>query len=368
MVRYLSTVLALLALCHGVQTGAQTKVSQQPFGKLKDGKAVEIYTLFDGKIEARIMTYGGVIVSLKTPDRAGKMADITLGFYNLAQYLAPNPHFGALIGRYGNRIGKGHLVVAGKAYQLALNNGPNTLHGGTEGFDRKLWTAKAIPNGVELTYVSKDMEENFPGTLTAVVHYTLEGGALKIDYTATTNKETVVNLTNHAYFNLAGEGSGDVLKQEMQISASRFTPVDDGLIPTGELRAVKGTPFDFSKPTAIGAHINDDDDQLKLGHGYDHNFVIDSKGGMTLAAVAHDPASGRVMEVRTTEPGVQFYTGNFLDGTLKGKSGTLYKQRYAFCLETQHFPDSPNKPDFPSTVLKPGHKYHTVTEYKFSAR
>ena len=371
MVRYLSTALALLALCHAVQTGAQTKVSQQPFGKMKDGRAVEIYTLSDGKIEARIMTYGGVIVSLKTPDRTGKMADVTLGFDNLDGYLADNPHFGALIGRYGNRIGKGHLVVAGKTYQLAINNGPNTLHGGNVGFDKKLWTGKAIPNGVELVYVSKDGEENFPGTLTATVRYTVEGGALRIDYTATTDQETVVNLTNHAYFNLSGEGNGDVLKQEMQINASRFTPVDDGLIPTGELRSVTETPFDFRKPMPIGKNILNEDVQLSSGRGYDHNFVIDpkpGKDGLTLAAVAHDPASGRVMEVLTTEPGVQFYTGNFLDGTIKGKGGKVYKQRYAFCLETQHYPDSPNQADFPSTALKPGQKYHTVTEYKFSAK
>ncbi len=364
MVRYFSTALALLAL----SLGAQTKVTQQPFGKMQDGAAVDIYTLSDGKIEARIMTYGGVIVSLKTPDRAGKMADVTLGFDTLAPYLADNPHFGALIGRYGNRLGKGHLVVAGKTYQLAKNNGENTLHGGVAGFDKKLWKGKIIPNGIELVYVSKDGEENFPGTLTATVHYTVEGGALKIDYRATTDKETVVNLTNHAYFNLAGEGSGDVLKQEMQINASRFTPVDAGLIPTGELHPVNGTPFDFRKPAAIGAHINDNDQQLKLGRGYDHNFVIDSKGGLVQAAIAHDPSSGRVMEVWTDQPGVQFYTGNFLDGTIHGKGGKVYNQRYAFCLETQHFPDSPNKPEFPSTVLKSGQKYHTVTEYKFSAR
>jgi aldose 1-epimerase len=362
MVRYLSIALMALSL------GAQTKVTQQPFGKMQDGTAVDIYTLTDGKIEARIMTYGGIIVSLKTPDRTGKMADVTLGFDSLAPYLGDHPHFGALIGRYGNRIGKGHLVVAGKEYQLAKNNGENTLHGGVAGFDKKLWKGKAIPNGVELVYVSKDGEENFPGTLTSTVHYTLEDGALKIDYSAVTDKETVVNLTNHAYFNLSGEGNGDILKTELQIHASRFTPVDAGLIPTGELRAVAGTPFDFSKPTAIGKHIGDNDEQLKLGRGYDHNFVIDTKGGLTLAAVAHDPTSGRTMEVSTTEPGIQFYTGNFLDGTIKGKGGKVYNQRYAFCLETQHYPDSPNKPAFPSTTLKPGQKYHTVTVYKFSAK
>jgi aldose 1-epimerase len=365
MVRYLSMALIALSL------GAQTKVTQQPFGRMQDGTSVAIYTLTDGKIEARIMTYGGVIVSLKTPDRDGKMADVTLGFDDLTGYLADNPHFGALIGRYGNRIGKGHLVVDGKTYQLAINNGKNTLHGGLVGFDKKVWKGKAIPNGIELVYVSKDGEEHFPGTLTSTVRYTVADGALKIDYHATTDKETVVNLTNHAYFNLAGEGNGDILRQEMQINASRFTPVDEGLIPTGELRSVTETPFDFRKPMAIGRDIVNDDVQLSYGNGYDHNFVIDpkpDKDGLTLAAIAHDPSSGRVMEVWTTEPGVQFYTGNFLDGKIHGKGGKVYQKRYAFCLETQHFPDSPNQADFPSTVLKPGQRYHTVTVYRFSAK
>jgi aldose 1-epimerase len=367
MVRRLSTALALLAIF----SGAQTKVTQQPFGKTKDGRAVEIYTLSDGKVEARIMTYAGIIVSLKAPDRNGNMADVTLGFDSLDGYLGNHPHFGALIGRYGNRIGKGHLVVDGKTYQLAINNGANTLHGGTEGFDRKVWKGKAIPNGVELEYVSADGEEHFPGTLTVTVRYTLVSGALRIDYSATTDKDTVVNLTNHAYWNLAGEGSGDVLKQEMQIFASKITPVDDGLIPTGELKPVAGGPFDFTKPKAIGKDIGSTDQQVVYGKGCDHNFVLDKKsvnGQLVEAAVAHDPASGRTMETWTTEPGVQFYTGNFLDGTIKGKSGHVYAQRNAFCLETQHFPDSPNKPEFPSTLLKPGQKYHTITEYRFSAK
>ncbi len=367
MIGKFSTALALLAIF----SGAQTKVTQQPFGKMKDGRAVEIYTLSDGKVEARIMTYAGTIVSLKTPDRNGNMADVTLGFDSLDGYLGNHPHFGALIGRYGNRIGKGHLVVDGKTYQLALNNGPNTLHGGTEGFDRKLWKGKAIPNGVELEYVSPDGEEHFPGTLTVIVRYTLVGGALRIDYSATTDKDTVVNLTNHAYWNLAGEGSGDVLNQEMQINAGKFTPVDDGLIPTGELKPVAGTPFDFTKPKAIGKDIASTDEQVVRGKGFDHNFVLDKKsmnGQLVQAAVAHDPASGRTMETWTTQPGVQFYTGNFLDGTIHGKSDHVYARRNAFCLETQHFPDSPNKPEFPSTLLKPGQKYHTVTEYRFSAK
>jgi len=361
------TVLAL-ALVAAISLGAETKVTQQTFGKMKDGTAVEIYTLTDGKIEARIMTYGGIVVSLKTPDRTGKMADVVLGFDDLAPYLGSHPHFGALIGRYGNRIGKGHLVIDGKTYQLAINNGPNTLHGGNIGYDKALWQGKASNGGVDLTYVSKDGEENFPGTLTVHVRYTIEDGGLKIDYSATTDKDTVVNLTNHSYFNLAGAGNGDILGHEVQLNASKFNPVDDGLIPTGELKPVAGTPFDFLKPTAIGARIDNNDQQLKYGAGYDHNWIIDGKGGLTKAATVYEPTSGRVMEVWTTEPGVQFYTGNHLDGTNKGKGGVAYKPRFALCLETQHFPDSPNHANFPSTELKPGQKYHTVTVYKFSAR
>jgi aldose 1-epimerase len=296
----------------------------------------------------------------------------------LAGYLADTQHFGALIGRYGNRIGNGQFRLDGQVFTLPKNDPgdkpENTLHGGPGGFDHRLWKGAETPNAdgpsVLLTYVSKDGEMGFPGTLTAKVIYTLtKKNELRIDYTATTDKNTVVNLTNHSYFNLAGAGEGDILGHQLTIEADRFTPVNAGLIPTGELKAVQGTPFDFNKATAIGARIDQDDQQLKYGHGYDHNYVINKgMGGMTRCVEVFEPKSGRVMEVSTTEPGVQFYTGNFLDGTIHGKGGKVYAHRGALCLETQHFPDSPNKPSFPSTELKPGHTYHTVTAYKFSAR
>lgn len=362
--RYTALALAILA---AISVAAETKVTQQNYGKTKDGTAVDIYTLTDGKITARIMNLGGIVVSLSVPDRNGKAADVALGFDDIAGYLTPNPFFGALIGRYGNRIGKGHLEIDGKTYQLAKNNGPNTLHGGVVGWDKKVWDAKTSNGGLDLTYVSKDGEESFPGTVTAHVRYTIEDGGLKIEYNATTDKTTVLNLTNHSYFNLAGAGNGDVLKHEIQINASKFTPTDDGLIPTGEIKAVAGTPFDFLKSTAIGARIDNKDDQLKYGLGYDHNWVLDGTG-LKKAATVYEPTSGRVMEVWTMEPGVQFYTGNHLDGTVKGKGGVVYKPRMALCLETQHFPDSPNHANFPTTLLKPGQKYHTVTIYKFSTR
>ncbi len=357
-----------LAILAAITLAAETKVTQQTFGKMPDGTPVEIYTLSDGKIEARIMTYGGIIVSLKAPDKSGKLGDVILGFDEFAPYLVGKPPSAALIGRYGNRIGHAKFTLGGKEYVLAKNNGENSLHGGNVGFDKKVWKAKQISNGVELTYVSKDMEEGFPGALTAVVKYTVEDGGIKLDYSATTDKETVVNLTNHAYFNLAGAGSGDILKHEVQIFASKYTPVDAGLIPTGELKAVAGTPFDFLKPHAVGERIEASDEQIKIGKGYDHNWVLDSKGGaLSKAAVVTEASSGRHMEVWTTEPGVQFYTGNFMDGSAKGRGTKKYDFRNGLCLETQHFPDSPNKPSFPSTVLKPGGKYHTTTVYKFSA-
>ncbi len=360
---FLAALLAVITL------GAQTKVTQQPFGKMQDGTPVDIYTLSDGKIEARIMTYGGIIVSLKAPDRAGKLGDVVLGFDEFAPYLVGKPPAAALIGRYGNRIGHAKFTLAGHEYTLAKNNGENTLHGGNIGYDKKVWKGKQIPNGVELTYLGKDMEEGFPGNLNITVHYTVEGGGLKIEYSATTDKETVVNLTNHAYFNLAGAGTGDILKHEVQINASKFTPVDAGLIPTGELKSVAGTPFDFRKPTVVGARIEGTDEQLKIGKGYDHNWVIDrTKEGLVEAAVVTESTSGRHMEVLTDQPGVQFYTGNFMDRSAKGHGPKAYAFRNGLCLETQHFPDSPNKPSFPTTTLKPGQKYHTVTVYKFSAR
>jgi aldose 1-epimerase len=357
-------------LCTVVE--AKSKVTREPWGKMPDETAVEIYTLSDGAYEARIATYGGVLVSFKAPDRNGKGGDVVLGFDNLDGYVdnfngPADAFFGAIIGRYANRIAKGRFALDGKEYSLPRNNGENTLHGGPHGFNNVVWKAKVIPGGVELKYLSKDGEAGFPGNLSAMVRYTLEKGELRIEYSATTDKDTVVNLTNHAYFNLAG--SGDILNHQLTLHASRFTPVDAGLIPTGELKSVEGTPFDFREATAVGKRINANEEQLHLGHGYDHNWVLDSGGKkFAEAAEVYDPASGRVLTVLTDQPGIQFYSGNFLDGSIKGKGGVPYRLHAALCLETQHFPDSPNHPDFPSTELKPGQRYHTVTIYRLSAR
>jgi len=350
---------------------AATKMTSTDFGTTPDGVAARIFTLTNKNgLEARVTNYGGIVVSLKTPDRNGAMADIVLGFDALAGYISsPSPYLGALIGRYGNRIGHARFTLDGVEYKLAANNGENSLHGGTHGFNQKIWTPRELPDGgLELTYLSKDGEEGYPGNLKVVVAYRLtDANELKIDYSATTDKDTVLNLTNHSYFNLKGEGQGDILGHLVTLNANRFTPVDAGLIPTGELRAVSGTPFDFTKSTAIGARIEQNDEQLKLGKGYDHNWVLNNGGKtLNLAARVVEPSSGRVLEVYTNQPGVQFYTGNFLDGTIKGKGGKAYQQRYGFCLETQHFPDSPNKPKFPSTVLKPGQRFHSTTVFKFS--
>jgi len=347
-------------------------ITKQAFGMTANQEPVELYTLTTNKLEARIMTYGGILVSLRAPDRNGKLGDIVLGYETLDGYIKNNPYFGAIIGRYGNRIGKGQFSLNHKQYSLPKNNGENTLHGGIKGFDKVIWKAAEVKtrNGValKLTYTSKDGEEGFPGNLSASVIYTLtDNNELRIDYSATTDKTTVVNLTHHSYFNLAGEGS--ILQHELMINANRFTPVDAGLIPTGELRSVKGTPMDFTKSTVIGARIDQQYEQLTLGKGYDHNWVLNNRTGrLALAARAYEPGTGRVLEVLTTEPGLQFYSGNFLDGTITGKGGQVYKQRYGFCLETQHFPDSPNKPRFPSTVLKPGQTYKSRTVYKFSVK
>jgi len=368
-------MIATSGLCLALFTlsaEAETKVTSQPFGKIPDGTAVEIFTLSDGPYEARITNYGGVVVSLKAPDRNGKSADVVLGFDDLNGYVAnfngpSTAFFGAIIGRYGNRIGHGSFTLDGKKYSLPLNNGENTLHGGPHGFNNVVWKAKPITNGVELTYLSKDGEAGYPGNLSAVVRYTLVKGDLRIEYSATTDKDTVVNLTNHSYFNLAGRG--DILSHQLTLHASRFTPVDAGLIPTGELKSVAGTPFDFRKATAIGARINADDEQLHRGRGYDHNWVLDSGGGkLTEAAELYDAGSGRVLKVLTDQPGIQFYSGNFLDGSIKGKGGKPDELHAALCLETQHFPDSPNHSDFPTTELKAGARYHTVTVYSLSAR
>jgi len=362
----LASVLAI-----AVAFAEERRIAKAAFGRTVSGEPVDLYTLRNAHgLVIRIATYGGTVVSLETPDRGGTKADVVLGFDSLDGYLGNHPHFGGIIGRYGNRIARGRFSLGGEEYVLARNNGENHLHGGVKfPFDRVVWKAKELPGGaLELTYSSKDGEEGYPGNLSAKVTYTLtDADELKIDYEATTDKETVVNLTNHSYFNLGGPGSGDILGHELVIDAARYTPVREGLIPTGELAPVEGTPFDFRKATKIGARIGDAHPQLKLGGGYDHNYVLDGKGGtLRRAARVVEPRSGRVMEVLTTEPGVQFYTGNFLDGSVKGKGGQSYGQRSGFCLETQHFPDSPNQPKFPSTVLRPGARYQTTTVYKFS--
>jgi aldose 1-epimerase len=362
---------ALIIACFGQACAKKgnTNVKQEAFGKLPDGTPIEIYTLSNGKgMEARVMTLGATVVSLTAPDKAGKYADVVLGMDSVDGYVKGVPYFGAIVGRYGNRIGHAQFTLEGNTYHTPKNDGDNTLHGGIKGFDKRVWTAREAGDSVEFTYVSKDGEEGFPGTLTSKVTYTVTpNNELKIEYLATTDKPTVVNLTNHSYFNLSGQGEGNILDHQVAINATRFTPVDKGLIPTGELKPVKGTPFDFNNPTAIGARIGENDEQLQFGKGYDHNWVINGSG-MKNAAEVYDPKSGRLMQVLTEEPGLQFYTGNFLDGTINGKGGKLYGHRGAFCMETQHYPDSPNKPSFPTTELKPGETYRTSTVYRFSAR
>lgn len=355
--------------------GGRNGVKRESFGQVY-GRAVELYTLTNAHgVEARITSYGGILVSLSLPDRAGYLDDVVLGFDKLDDYLTtPSTYFGALIGRYGNRISKGRFTLDGVERQLTANDGANHLHGGVKGFDKVVWAAKPSQTGtgpsLELGYLSHEGEEGYPGNLSVRVIYTLTNrNELKLDYFATTDSKTIVNLTHHSYFNLAGQGNGSILDHQLMINAGRFTPVDEGLIPTGELRRVQDTPFDFTRMQSIGARINQDEGQLKFGTGYDHNWVLEGPTGrLRQAAKVYEPVSGRVMEVRTTEPGLQFYSGNFLDGTLTGKGGKVYHQRYGFCLEPQHFPDSPNKPGFPSTVLKRGELYRTTTVYKFSTQ
>jgi aldose 1-epimerase len=361
--------------CAGLSQARREKgeIRQQPFGQTKDGTTVNLFTLRNNKgAEVGICNYGGLVIFLKVPDRSGHFGDVVLGYDDLADYIKDSPYFGALIGRYGNRIAKGKFTLNGKEYTLAVNNGPNALHGGLKGFDKVVWEPRllASPEGpaLELRYTSKDGEEGYPGTLSVTVVYTLtEDNALQIEYTATTDKDTVVNLTHHSYFNLAGRG--DILNHQVMIPADRFTPVDSTLIPTGELKAVDGTPFDFRTPTAIGARINQEDEQLKFGKGYDHNWVINKPPGqLGLMARVYEPTTGRVLEVWSTEPGLQFYSGNFLDGSLTGKGGWVYQFRNGFCMEPQHYPDSPNQPNFPSVVLKPGQVYQNTIIYKFSVK
>ena len=366
----ISACTTLLVSCSSMSP-TSGNVAQAPFGAMPDGTPVTLYTLRNANgVEATICNYGGIVTSLKVPDRNGKLGDVVLGYDNLAGYLKETPYFGSLIGRYGNRIAKGKFTLNGQTYTLATNNGPNALHGGLKGFDKVVWSAKPTmsPEGpaLELQYVSKDGEEGYPGTLTVSAVYTLtRDNALRLDYSATTDKDTVVNLTQHSYFNLAGKG--DILGHEVMINADKYTPVDETLIPTGELPSVAGTPFDFRKATTIGARIKDDNQQLKFGGGYDHNWVIAKPmGKLALMARVLEPTTGRVLEVLSTEPGLQFYSGNFLDGTITGKGGWVYQFRNGFCMEPQHYPDSPNQPGFPSVVLKPGQVYRNTIIYRFS--
>ncbi len=351
-------------------------ITKRNFGALPDGSEADLYTLrVEDAFQAEITNFGGIIVSLRAPDRHGNTTDIVLGFDVLQKYVDKHPFFGAIVGRYGNRIAEGKFTLDGVAYTLAINNGPNHLHGGLRGFDKALWKAEPQQRedavGLRLSHVSPDGDEGYPGTLECeVVYWLTRGHAIEIHYTARTDAPTHVNLTNHSYFNLNGHDAGDILGHEMTLFADYFVPVSETLIPPGQLQPVENTPLDFRTPTVIGARINADHEQLRYGLGYDHTFVVDAqaRGELRRTALAYAPESGRVMEVETTEPGVQFYTGNFLDGSNVGKGGVVYKHRNGFCLETQHFPDSPNQPNFPSTVLRPGETYQTTTIYRFYTR
>lgn len=355
---------------------ARAGVTRAASATMLNGKAVEVFTLTNAAgVEVKAITYGGIITSWRVPDRSGQVADIVLGYDDPAGYIANNsPYFGAIVGRYGNRIAKAQFALDGQVYALAANNGVNHLHGGTQGFDKVLWQGEALRGGggagVAFSRTSTDGEEGYPGNLKVRVTYTLtEKNELIVAYEATTDKATPVNLTQHTYFNLAGQGRGDILGHELRINADRYTPVDATLIPTGELAAVDKTPFDFRKPTAIGARIKSEHPQMQFGRGYDHNWVLARSGaGLSLAADVYEPKSGRTLQVRTTEPGLQFYSGNFLDGTITGKGGSIYPQRAGFCLETQHFPDSPNRPTFPSTTLRPGNTYRSRTVFTTGVR
>jgi aldose 1-epimerase len=373
----LGTIVVLAAMAALAQSKGNSIMKKQDFGTIADGRTAHLYTLSNSAgTQISIMDYGATVVSIRVADRKNQITDIALGYDDAASYEKGDAFFGGTIGRYGNRIAKGKFTLDGKTYTLLQNNNGQSLHGGSAPFSKVMWNCvDASSHGTPILwcdYVSKDGEGGYPGNLSVKVTFSLSAKSeFKIEYSATTDKDTVVNLTNHTYFNLAGEGSGDILKQRMMLHASKFTPVDDVLIPTGELRPVAGTPFDFTKSTEIGARIDQDDQQLKFAHGYDHNWMIDGGGGAgrtVTAAEAYDQASGRVLTVTTTEPGIQFYSGNFLDGTIHGKGGKVYGRRSAFCLETQHFPDSPNHPNFPSTELKPGMKLSSMTIYRFSTR
>lgn len=367
-------MLAAVAACGtGTQdaaTGREATVTREPFGMTPEGDSVELFTLTNANgVELRAMTYGGIIVSLKVPGRDGKLGDVVLGYDSLAGYLRASPYFGAIVGRYANRIAKGTFVLDGKTYQLAINNPPNALHGGLRGFDKVVWDGEAFSDargtGVVFRHTSPDGDEGYPGTVTVQVSYTLtDSNDVVIDYEATTDKATPINLSQHSYFNLAGSGS--ILGHELMIAADSFTPIDSTFIPTGAIAPVAGTPFDFRAPHAIGERIDADNEQLRFAGGYDHNFVLNHAGtGLALAARVSDSASGRVLEIRTDQPGIQFYSGNFLDGTITGKYGVVYAHRSGLALETQHFPDSPNHPDFPSTILEPGQQFRSRTLWHF---
>jgi len=353
--------------------GKGARVEKTSYGTTKDGQAVDLYTLTNAKgVVAKVMTFGALLTELHVPDRTGQMADVVLGFKTLQGYEGDHPYFGATIGRVANRIAKGKFRLGGQEYTLAANNGPNHLHGGLKGFDKRVWKAQTVSAtggvAVRFTYTSADMEEGYPGALTATVVYTLtNANELRLDYTATTDKPTIVNLTNHSYFNLAGDGQGSILDHELTIMADRYTPVDDTLIPTGAIASVRGTVMDFNRATPIGARIAEVPGPAP--GGYDHNYVLSHGGGvLAMSATVRDPKSGRLMDVLTTEPGVQLYTGNFLDGSLTGKAGVAYQKHFGFCLETQHFPDSINQPAFPPVVLQPGRAFKSTTVYRFSAR
>jgi aldose 1-epimerase len=365
---------AVAVLGASLAAAPRQSVARAPFGTMPDGAKVEIFTLRNANgLEVRTIPYGAILVSIRAPDRAGRIDDIVIGHDTLQGYLTASRFFGAVVGRYGNRIARGRFTLDGKAYQLAVNNPPNHLHGGTVGFDRRLWEGEPSATGNAVVYhlVSSDGEEGYPGRLDVRVTYELsDANDLTLTYEATTDKPTPINLTNHTYFNLAGDGTRDVLDHVVQINASRYTPVDDTNIPTGRIVPVAGTPFDFLKPTRIGARIDDDDPQIRIGGGYDHNLVLDRNGaaGLVWAARVLEPSFGRTLEISTTEPGLQLNSANALDGSITGKSGHVYRARYGLCLETQHFPDSPNQPQFPSTILRPGERFRSITRFHFGVR
>jgi aldose 1-epimerase len=367
--RFFAAIGMLVAVWFAGSAGGS--VTNEDFGKMADGRVVGLFTITNQSgAAARIMTYGATVVSLTTPDRDGKLADVVLGYDRLEDYLRYSPFFGAIVGRFANRIGGAQFSLEGVEYHVTANERGNILHGGRRGFDKVLWSgAKVDDQTVEFTYLSKDGEEGFPGNLQVRVRYSLsDANELKIEYSATTDTPTVVNLANHSYFNLAGQGARDILGHQLMIDANEYTPVNSGLIPTGKMELVANTAFDFTTPRAVGERINADDEQIRFGHGYDHNWVLTKKEGLRLAATVYEPGSGRMMEAWTTEPGLQFYSGNGLNGRITGKGGKVYLQRSAFCMEPQHFPDSPNEPAFPSTELKPGETYQSTTIYKFGAR